>query len=60
MVLKSNLCEMLTQEDNLTRDRMYNWEYSARYTGYTNYYPHQKPSVNISLLKVGQRYVLFQ
>jgi len=51
---------MVTQEDSLTNDRMYNLNSRVRYTGYTNYYSHQKPSVNISLWKAGQRYVLFQ
>jgi len=49
MVLKGNLYEMVTQEDNLTRDYRYNRDHGVRYSSYTHYYPHQKPSVNISL-----------
>jgi len=60
MVLKGNLYEMVTQEDNLTKDCWYNWDNGVRYTSYTHYYPHQKPSVNISLEGASGRYELYQ
>src|SRR6218665_3142409 len=58
MVLKGNLYEMLTQEDNLTRDCRYNRDHVVRYTSYTHYCPHQKQSVYIFLKEVGRRYEL--
>jgi len=60
MVLKGNLYEMVTQEDNLTRDCWYNWDNGVRYNSYTHYYPHQKQSVNVSLEGASGRYVLYQ
>jgi len=44
-IKKGNLSEMVTHEDNITRDLNYNWDSRVWYTGYTNYCAHQKPSV---------------
>jgi len=60
MVLKGNLFEMVTQEDNVTRDCRYNWDHGIRYTCYTHYCPHQKQSEYINLEETGWRYGMCQ
>jgi len=53
MVLKGNLYEMVTQEDNLTRVCRYNCDHGVRYTSYTRYCSHRKQSEYINLEETG-------